>query len=149
IVELGGTEDVSGDDTKATVDGLLIINPGATSINALIRAGGIENVQLGGVASGTVINLSGNEYVQGNDTGATIYGSQTVGAVGIAGSATNATVENGGVQNVIGGTSTNTTVLSGGTLFVSSGGSTTNQDIKSGGKFYLNGHADPTTVEGG
>ncbi|MFQ0832978.1 autotransporter outer membrane beta-barrel domain-containing protein [Citrobacter gillenii] len=91
---------------------------------------------------------------------ATAYDNQTLGSGGTSSSmvlsagntATNTTINNGGIQHVSsGGSATSTTINSGGQQRVSSGGSATSTTINSGGhqKVYSGGSAMGTIISSG
>ncbi len=110
-------------------DGRQAVFSGGTVSSATILKGGVQYVSEGGKAAGCAIRKGGKQYILsgGLATGATAAGTMTV-----AGTASHATVQNGGVLNVTGIVKT-ADILSGGALTVSKGAKATGVTMVSGG----------------
>jgi autotransporter passenger strand-loop-strand repeat protein len=113
VVSSGGNEDVAGGTARGTV----------------VDSGGVETVYTG-TAIGTMVSSGGKDDIAGGvASGAIVRGVLKV----TGGTASDATVSRGGIEDVDnGGSATSTTVLSGGHVYVFSGGSIDGATISSG-----------------
>ena len=128
-VSSGGTA-VGG---TVQIGGTQVVAAGGTASGTVVH--GWATVMSGGVASATVINLSGGGYMSAVET---LSGGQSISA----------TVGSGGTLSVLGGTATGTAV-SGGTLSVSAGGTAFGTILAGGSEKIFGGSATGTTVSSG
>ena len=134
VVSSGGTETVSaGSATGDQIFGLATVDSGASVTSETIGSGGSLSIASGAVDSGATILAGGVETVLGSATGDVIFGSLSTISGG-AGALTNATVENGGVLDLLNGNSaTGVTVLSGGLFLISGSNAPVTSTVLSGG----------------
>ena len=100
-----------------------------TTINATVKGGGLETVQAGGSASGTIVSSGGKQVVFGTASGTTINSGGTETTYGTA---SGTTVNSGGNESTY-GTTVSTTVGSGGLETVQAGGSASGTTLGNGG----------------
>jgi autotransporter passenger strand-loop-strand repeat protein len=144
----GGEQQVFGSAANATVfsGGLQQVESGGT-VSGTVISGGTLEVLSGGLADPTTIYSGGLEVVSagGTDSGAQISG----GEQDVYGSAVGAAIF-AGYQYVYGGTASDTTIDSGGIQVVESGGTASDTTINSGGQqFVFSGTAISTLVSSG
>ena len=136
-VNIGG----NANDTNSTIGnfGVQNIAVGATSNNAAILVGGLQNVD--GLATNATIAVGGAQVVNGTATGTTIAGGEQF----VHGSASNTIIQSG--EQFVYGTTTNT-IMHGGEQYVRSGGTATGTTI-SNGEQIVRGQATDTIIESG
>jgi autotransporter passenger strand-loop-strand repeat protein len=111
---------------------------GGTIVSATISSGGSATISVGGIDSGSTILAGGNEYVYGSANADVVAGLQTVSTGTTAGLVTNETVVSGGeiFLSIKTTSASNTTVQSGGLLALKGAISATNTTL-SGGEVAL------------
>ena len=145
ILVSSGSDKIFGSATRTTVSSGAAENvePGGVSVSATVLGGGTENLSSGATAKALRVSAGGRLSGPGELIGVdAIYGTATSATVGdggkevvvSGGSALDGTVSAGGAEYVrVSGTTTGTTVSVGGDQFVSSGGVANGTRVLSGG----------------
>ena len=140
----GGYAVVIGTAVGATINSGTLYDYGAAS--GTIVNGGLDVVEAGGTASGTIVNIGGEEYVAvgGTASGTTLSGGFAV----VAGTAVGATVNTGTLYDY---GITRDTIVNGGVEVVGAGGTASGTTVNNGGEEYVvtGGRVSGTTLNGG
>ena len=140
----GGYAVVIGTAVGATINSGTLYDYGAAS--GTIVNGGLDVVEAGGTASGTIVNIGGEEYVAvgGTASGTTLSGGFAV----VAGTAVGATVNTGTLYDY---GITRGTIVNGGVEVVGAGSTASGTTVNNGGEEYVvtGGTASGTTLRGG
>ena len=94
---------------------------GGVASGTVVSSGGIEEVRSGAVASGTVVSSGGRQFVSGGVASGSVVGSGGLQIIS-SGVATSTTISAGGAQVVSGGAASSTKVDEGGAEGVHTGG---------------------------
>ncbi len=168
IVSSGGVESVQGNASGTTADvGRISVVNGGQTFAAVVGNGGSETIDLGGFASGTVLNSGGTAVVHGTTSGTIVNqgGEEDVLSGGVASSTQNnwiqlvsdggiavlTTVNTSAAQTVISGGIASGAILDGGAQLVAQGGITVSTSISAGSTedVLSGGTAKLTTISSG